>query len=86
MTSDYPAQAGDYKLCPIKRETASDFLIFRNLDVDPDNLATIRDTGAVKPATADRLESIETIAGRCDGSRCAWWDAKREKCGVLTRT
>lgn len=21
----------------------------------------------------------------CDGTSCAWWDAKRDKCGVLSK-
>lgn len=76
--------SGDYKTCPLKRGTADDFLVFHNLDYNPEDLATIRRSGSAKLKTDDRIERIETIVGRCDGPRCAWWDEKNEKCGVLS--
>ena len=78
-------QASDYKTCPLKRGTASDFLVLNNLDWTPEDLATFRRTGAIKVWDGSNKQSIEIIVGRCDGPRCAWWDAGRDKCAYCPR-
>lgn len=35
------------------------------------------------PMRAERVEELLEIL-RCHGSRCAWWDADKEKCAVLS--
>ena len=31
-----------------------------------------------------KLPRVEYIGGRCDGPRCAWWDADKGRCAVLS--
>lgn len=42
------------------------------------------DTSVIKFQADGKLPRVEYIGGRCDGPRCAWWDADKERCAVLS--
>lgn len=31
------------------------------------------------------FEGVAIVNRPCTGPRCAWWDARREKCGILPK-
>ena len=89
--SDYGGEASDYqttmaenpsgtidydgitrgKLCPLKA-------------TEPPNLDAILRVSAIKCRTDGEPPYVEYIGGQCDGPRCAWWDADKERCAVLS--
>lgn len=70
------------KLCPLKANQ-SPVLGFWNLDPAPDLAATLK-TGVIKCRADGEPPRVEYIGGRCDGHRCAWWDADKSRCAVLS--
>ncbi len=70
------------KLCPLKA-TRPPVLAFWNLDPAPDVAQEIR-AGVVKIRADGEPPRVEYIGGQCDGPRCAWWDAEKERCAVLS--
>lgn len=60
------------KLCPLKA-AESPMLSFK-----------LAGTPRVKCRTDGEPPHVEYIGGRCDGPRCAWWDADKEHCAVLS--
>ena len=70
------------KLCPLKA-TRSPVLGFWNLDPAPDLAATLK-ASVIKCRADGEPPRVEYIGGRCDGSRCAWWDAGKARCAVLS--
>ena len=70
------------KLCPLKA-TRPPVLSFWNLDPAPDLAATLK-TGVIKFRADGEPPRVEYIGGQCDGPRCAWWDADKERCAVLS--
>lgn len=59
------------KLCPLKAP-------------EPPNLDAILRVGAIKCRTDGEPPRVEYIGGRCDGPRCAWWDASKGRCAALS--
>lgn len=59
------------KLCPLKA-------------IEPPDLDAILRVGAIKCRTDGEPPHAEYIGGQCDGPRCAWWDADKERCTVLS--
>lgn len=86
--NDYGAEANDYdsltrgKLCPLKTAEPP-ILVFWNLEPDPGLAARLK-AGVIKCLANGEPPRVEYISGRCGGSRCAWWDADRERCAVLS--
>lgn len=74
--------ANDYRLCPLKA-TRPPVLAFWNLDPAPD-LAEALKVVAIKCRADGEPPRVEYIGGQCDGPRCAWWDADKERCAVLS--
>lgn len=70
------------KVCPLKA-TRPPVLAFWNLDPAPDVSDLLR-AGVIKCRADGEPPRVEYIGGRCDGSRCAWWDASKERCAVLS--
>lgn len=72
------------KLCPLKRGTIDDFLIFRNVEISEEDVRRLKEDRTLKVSIMDGgPQDIEVIAGQCDGPRCAWWSAERNCCGVV---
>lgn len=70
------------KLCPLKANQPP-VLGTWNLDPAPD-LAEMLKFGVIKCRSDGEPPRVEYIGGQCDGSRCAWWDADKERCAVLS--
>lgn len=70
------------KLCPLKA-TQSTALAFWNLEPAPDVAESLK-AGVIKCRADGYPPRMEYIGGRCDGPRCAWWDADKERCAVLS--
>ena len=83
-----PGKDNDYdgltrgKLCPLKGNRPP-VLGFWNLDPAPDLAATLK-AGVIKCRADGEPPRVEYIGGQCDGPRCAWYDASKERCAVLT--
>ena len=75
--SEKPTRTNNYdsltcgKLCPLKA-------------IEPPDLDAILRGGAIKCRTDGEPPHAEYIGGQCDGPRCAWWDADKERCAVLS--
>lgn len=86
--SDHGAEASDYdsltrgKLCPLKA-TEPPMLSIWNSAPEPD-LAEALKAGAIKYRADGEMPRVEYIGGQCDGPRCAWWDADKSRCAVLS--
>lgn len=80
-TIDYDGLARG-KLCPLKA-TRPPVMAFWNLDPAPDLAATLK-AGVIKCRADGEPPRVEYIGGQCDGPRCAWWDADKERCAVLS--
>ena len=86
--AENPAGASDYdgfthgKLCPLKTAEPPVLTIW-NSDPEPD-LAEALKVGVIKCRADGEPSRVEYIGGQCDGSRCAWWDADKERCAVLS--
>ena len=86
--SENPSGAIDYdsltrgKLCPMKASQVP-LLAFWNMEPDLIGLKEIH-INAVKIKYDGYPPRVEYIGGRCDGPRCAWWDAHKERCAVLS--
>ena len=70
------------KLCPLKAAEPP-VLAFWNLDPAPDLAATLK-AGVIKCRADGEPPRVEYIGGQCDGHRCAWWDADKERCAALS--
>lgn len=79
--SDYDSHTRG-KLCPLKA-TKPPMLSLWNTNPAPD-LTTMLDAGMIKCRADGEPSRVEYIGGQCDGPRCAWWDADKERCAVLS--
>ena len=70
------------KLCPLKANQPPVPGVWY-LDPAPD-LTEMLKTGAIKCRADGEPPRVEYIGGQCDGPRCAWWDADKERCAVLS--
>lgn len=70
------------KLCPLKAAEPPVLTIW-NSDPEPD-LAEALKAGVIKCRADGYPPRVEYIGGRCDGPRCVWWDADKERCAVLS--
>lgn len=81
-------EASDYdsltrgKLCPLKANRPP-ALAFWNLDPAPDVTATLK-AGVIECRADGEPPRVEYIGGQCDGPRCAWYDADKKRCAVLS--
>lgn len=81
-------EASDYdsltrgKLCPLKAAEPP-ILSCWDLEPDPGLAARLKD-GVIKCRTDGEMPRVEYIGGQCDGPCCAWWDADKERCAVLS--
>ena len=80
-TIDYHSLTRE-KLCPLKA-TRPPVLGFWNLDPAPDLAATLK-AGVIKCRADGEPPRVEYVGGSCDGPRCAWWDADKGRCAVLS--
>ena len=80
--TENPAEVNDYKFCPLKGGQAP-LLSLWNLDPPPD-LTGLASGGVLQIRADDEPPRLEYVGGRCDGPRCAWWDADKERCAVLS--
>ncbi len=80
-TIDYDSLARG-KLCPLKA-TRPPVLAFWNLDPAPDLAATLKAV-VIKCRAYGEPPRVEYIGGQCDGPRCAWYDASKERCAMLS--
>ena len=69
-------------LCPMKTSQVP-LLAFWNLEPDLIGLKEIQ-VSAVKIRYDGYPPHVEYIGGQCDGPRCAWWDADKSRCAVLS--
>lgn len=82
------AEGSDYdslmrgKLCPLKA-TRPPILGLWNIDPASDLAATLK-AGVIKCRSDGEPPRVEYIGGQCDGPRCAWWDADKGRCAVLS--
>ena len=70
------------KLCPLK-VTQEPMMLLQNVEPDPDTLTDFKG-GVVRVRALDEPPRVEYIGGQCDGPRCAWWDADKSRCAVLS--
>lgn len=70
------------KLCPLKAAEPPVLTIW-NSAPEPDLAEALKD-GAIKYRANGEPPRVEYIGGQCDGLRCAWWDAGKERCAVLS--
>lgn len=70
--------------CPLKKLSKEDIIVFRNTDVELEQLDDIRKYGSMKIQMSDAKPSISPITGICDKSECAWWDSDNAQCGIMT--
>lgn len=70
------------KLCPLKANQPPALGTW-NLDPAPDLAETLK-AGVIKCRADSELPRVEYIGGQCDGPCCAWWDAEKERCAVLS--
>ena len=70
------------KLCPLKAAQSPGLALW-SLDPVPDLAATLK-TSVIKFQADGKMPRVEYIGGRCDGPRCSWWDADKERCAVLS--
>ena len=86
--AENPSGAIDYdsltcgKLCPLKGNQPP-VLGFWNLDHAPDLEETLK-AGVMKIRADSEPPRVGYIGGQCDGPRCAWYDAGKERCAVLS--
>lgn len=70
------------KLYPLKTVEPPALTIWNSAPA-PDLAATLK-TGVIKRRTDGEPPRVEYIGGQCDGPRCAWWDAGKARCAVLS--
>lgn len=70
------------KLCPLKAAEPP-ILSCWNLEPDPGLAARLK-AGVIKCRADGEPPRVEYIGGQCDGPRCAWWDADKDRCAVLS--
>ncbi|MEG2769611.1 MAG: hypothetical protein RR902_02225 [Oscillospiraceae bacterium] len=70
--------------CPLKKLSKEDIIVFRNTDVELEQLDDIRKYGCMKTKTPDGKPSISLLTACCDESECAWWDSDNAQCGIMT--
>ena len=75
-TSDYDSLTRE-KLCPLKAAQSPGLALW-SLDPVPDLAATLK-TSVIKFQADGKLPRVEY-----NGPRCAWWDADKERCAVLS--
>ena len=80
-TIDYDGLARG-KLCPLK-VAQEPVMLFQNAEPDPDTLTDFK-SGFVRVRALDEPPRVEYVGGQCDGPRCAWWDADKSRCAVLS--
>lgn len=86
--AENPAGPSDYdgfthgKLCPLKAAEPPVLTIW-NSNPEPDLTEALK-AGAIKCRADGEPPHVEYIGGQCDGPRCAWWDAGKERCAVLS--
>ena len=80
--NDYGNEASDYRLCPLKAGCPP-MPTFYNIDPAPDVSGLLRG-GVVKVRADGEPPRVEYIGGTCNGPRCAWWDADKSRCAVLS--
>lgn len=80
-------EAGDYRLCPLKA-AREPVLAFYNTDISGQEKDFAESLGVSKVVGINEPEGgasrVEYIGGQCDGPRCSWWDADKERCAVLS--
>lgn len=76
------------KLCPLKKATESDLMMFQNIDITPEDLECICESmkkgimGAIKASSTDAPLYVGPIMGVCDGERCGWWSIAGQCCNM----
>ena len=70
------------KLCPMKAAEPP-ILSCWNLEPDPGLAAKLK-AGVIKCRADGEPPRVEYIGGQCDGPRCAWYDADKSRCAVLS--
>lgn len=71
------------KYCPLGGINTNQPLVFKNVDVSPEDFPKLLDAKYIKIKTSDDAPpSIEPLMGYCAEEQCAWWDEERQKCEV----
>ena len=70
------------KLYPLKAAEPP-VLAFWNLEPAPELSEMLKD-GVIKCRADGDPSRVEYIGGQCSGPRCAWWDADKSRCAVLS--
>lgn len=77
-------ESKEMKLCPLKKATSQDFLVFHNLQITKEDMEKLKTDPSMKlTAVDDGPARVEVFFGACDGVRCAWWNGERSCCGIV---